>query len=159
MANPKGAPGNLKPVRTKEEAKKRGAAGGKKSGESRRAKRDIRQALEMVLNMGTAGAIDDRLAAEGYKKTDRTNMTAVAVGLVKKAQAGDVAAARTVMDFLGFVTEDQRLAREERQARTEAIKAETARKSEDFAPGVDGVEEEDVEDVHIYVPEKEDDEE
>lgn len=156
MANPKGTPGNLDPVRTKDEAKKRGSAGGKKSGESRRAKRDIRQAIELVLGMGTVGAIDDRLAAEGYKKADRTNMTAVAVGLVKKAQAGDVAAARAVMDFLGFVTEDQRLAREERQARIDVAKAEKARLSEGSAPWEDGGEEEDTEDVHIYLPAKED---
>ena len=54
MANPKGNPQNLQPVRTKEEAKKRGAAGGKKSGASRRKKRDARQAIRYVLDMASS---------------------------------------------------------------------------------------------------------
>lgn len=60
------------------------------------------------------------------------------------------------MDFLGFVTEDQRLAREERQARIDVAKAEKARLSEDYPPWAGGAEEEDAEDVHIYLPAKED---
>lgn len=157
MANPNGNPQNLNPVRTKKEARKRGAAGGIKSGESRRAKRDIKQTIEMVLNMGTSGPLDDRLAAEGYKKQDRTNMTALAVGLVKKAQSGDVVAARAVMEFLGFATEDQQIIREERKARTEAFKADAARKNDCPVYGTDREDCADVEDVHIYLPEKEDD--
>ena len=74
MANPKGNPQNLKPVRTKEEAKKRGAAGGKKSGAARRKKRDARQAIRYVLDMAATGKLDEKLEGLGFDEEDRTNM-------------------------------------------------------------------------------------
>lgn len=41
---------NLQPVRTKEEARERGRAGGKASGESRRRRKTLKEELELMLS-------------------------------------------------------------------------------------------------------------
>lgn len=43
---------NLKPVRTKEEARTRGSAGGKKSVEARRARKTLAEELRLLLSSG-----------------------------------------------------------------------------------------------------------
>ena len=63
MAKKGGAPENLDPVRTKEEAKKRGRNGGIKSGEARRNKRDAKNAMNLLLNMAAKGQLKDNLAS------------------------------------------------------------------------------------------------
>jgi hypothetical protein len=50
MANPKGNPENLDPVRSNAEAKKRGAAGGIASGKARREKKRLRELAQMILD-------------------------------------------------------------------------------------------------------------
>lgn len=50
MAKKKDGRDNLIPVRTEAEAKRKGAAGGKASGESRRRKADVKKTIEMILN-------------------------------------------------------------------------------------------------------------
>lgn len=49
---PRGNPQNFKKIRTSEEAKKRGSAGGKKSGEVRRARKTLREELLAILSDG-----------------------------------------------------------------------------------------------------------
>lgn len=46
---------NLDPVRTSEEAKKRGRAGGIASGEARRAKKNMRETAKALLEMKVVG--------------------------------------------------------------------------------------------------------
>ena len=46
---------DLKPVRTKEEAKERGRAGGIKSGEVRRAKKSMRETAKALMSMEEIG--------------------------------------------------------------------------------------------------------
>ena len=145
MANPKGNPQNLKPVRTKEEAKKRGAAGGKKSGASRRKKRDARQAIRYVLDMAATGKLDEKLEGLGFDEEDRTNMTGLTVAMMMRAASGDVSAYKALMDYGGFHP-DQKLKERESRARIAAME------SGGGAPGVDA-EEGSTDDVVIYVPE------
>jgi hypothetical protein len=49
---------NLKPVRSKEEARKRGKAGGIKSGEARREKKLFKEAIEKKLGQSLDGMIE-----------------------------------------------------------------------------------------------------
>jgi len=49
---PRGNPQNMRPVRSKEEAKKLGSLGGKKSGETRRARKTLREELLALLANG-----------------------------------------------------------------------------------------------------------
>lgn len=145
MANPKGAPENLRPVRSKEEAKKRGAAGGKKSGETRRKKRDAKQAISLLLGMAAKDNLEKNLKQLGYDTEDLTNMNALMARMFTKAMSGDVAAFKALMDYGGFHP-DQKLRDQEREARIRAL-------DDDGYPDTGGdLEEDDGEDVHIYLP-------
>ena len=72
---------NLKPYKkgdiTSEEAKKRGRAGGVKSGESRRAKRDAKSAVRYLLDLAAKGKIADNLKELGFPANEQTNMAAL----------------------------------------------------------------------------------
>lgn len=145
MANPKGGVENLRPVRTKEEAKKRGAAGGRKSGQSRRNKRDAKKAIELILNMEVTGKLADKLEELGIDPKDMTYMTAMTAIMALKASSGDVSAYRALMEYGGFNPE---LIRKENESRERAAYAKA------LQDGADGPSESDapVEDVQIYLP-------
>ena len=103
MANEK----NLKPIRalSKEEAKKRGAAGGKASGESRRRRKALREQMRMLLELPV---VDNKsfnaMAQFGVELDEIDNNTRLVYCLLKKAFTGDVAAIREVRSVIG---EDQ----------------------------------------------------
>lgn len=82
MANEK----NLKPARTKSEARALGAAGGKKSGEARRKKKTMRELLEIAMELPSG---------------DKTTAEAITAALLDKALGGDVKAYEVVRDTLG----------------------------------------------------------
>lgn len=152
MANPKGNPQNLQPVRTKEEAKKRGAAGGKKSGASRRKKRDARQAIRYVLDMAATGKLDEKLEELGFDEEDRTNMTGLTVAMMMRAASGDVSAYKALMDYGGFHP-DQKLKERESKARISSMEASARRDIGMLAPLGAGDDGEEAEDTIIYIPE------
>ena len=83
----RGNPENMKPVRSKEEAKKLGAEGGRKSGEARRKKASLRAALEVLL---------ERKGDDG-----KTGREALAVALYEQALKGDVRAFAELRDTVG----------------------------------------------------------
>ncbi len=116
MANPKGNPDNLKPIRSEEEARKKGSAGGKKSGETRRRKRDAQKAIKWMLDMAAVGALDERLEKLGIEEEDRTNMTALQISMLMKASSGDVNAYRALMDY-GGMNPEQKVRQKESEAR------------------------------------------
>lgn len=151
MANAKGAPDNLKPVRTKEEAKQRGRNGGKKSGESRRKKRDAKQSISLLLELAAQGNLDKNLKQLGFSEEDRTNMNALTARMFSKAMSGDVAAFKALMDYGGF-NPDQKLKDKEREARIRALEDDGYSQSPGGGGFDDGDEEGDTEDVVIYVP-------
>ena len=147
MANARGNPENLKPVRTTDEAKKRGAAGGKKSGAARRRKRDAKQAISLLLDMAAKDNLDKHLKKLGFEEEDRTNMNALMARIFTKAMSGDVAAFKALMDYGGFHP-DQKLKDKERAARIKALE------DGDLPPGGgDLPDDEEGEDVVIYLPE------
>lgn len=86
MANAK----NLKPVRSKEEARERGAKGGKRSGEARAEKKRLRECLEAIL--------DGEIEIDGNKVTVTEAMAATAV---RAALRGDWKAWELVRDTSG----------------------------------------------------------
>lgn len=73
---------NLKPVQSKEEARKRGRAGGIKSGEVRRQKKTLKSQLLLAL-------------------ADDATRAAVCNGLIAKAAAGDPRAFQIMRDTIG----------------------------------------------------------
>lgn len=78
MANEK----NLKPVRTKSEARKRGRAGGIKSGEKRAERKTLKEELLLILSQN---------------KTQNK----MSVALVEKAMNGDTKAYEVIRDTIG----------------------------------------------------------
>lgn len=101
MSKKGGAPNNLKPVRTKEEAKKRGKNGGIKSGEARRKKRDAKQAAKMILDLPASNQLSKNLESLGVKEEDFTNRVALFARAYVKAVAGDVTAMRFIIEMAG----------------------------------------------------------
>lgn len=88
---PRGNPENLDPVRSNEEAKKRGAAGGKASGKARRNKAMLRDCLEILM--------EKKVLSDDGKKI--TGAEALAVNLFQKALAeGDTAKAAKAFEVL-----------------------------------------------------------
>lgn len=80
---------NLKPIRSKEEAREKGRKGGISSGQSRKEKRKMRQILTELLE----------------RKGEEIEITkeGLAIALLRKAQQGDIKAFETVMKFIGDI--------------------------------------------------------
>lgn len=111
---------NLKPVRTKSEARERGRNGGKKSGESRRRKADFRRTLNLLLT----AKIDSPewtpvLEALGLESTLESAMLAAQI---KEAMEGNTKAAYFVAQYAGQSSEPEENIRN-READTELKKA------------------------------------
>lgn len=108
MAKKGGAPENLKPVRSKEEAKKRGRNGGKKSGEARRRKRDAQQAARLILNLPVAtGVMENNLKAMKLDEEDYTNRVALFARAFTQAMTGDVKAMQFIIEMAGETPDHQ----------------------------------------------------
>ena len=94
---------NMKPPRTKEEAKERGRNGGIASGEARRRKKTMREALEMLLyDTKLNEQTKQMLQAEGIKNADDFNHQMVITrSLIAKAESGDVQAYHAICAMIG----------------------------------------------------------
>lgn len=96
---------NLKPVRTKKEAKERGHKGGIASGEARRMKRTFKDRLKwlMELPMGE-GSVTEDTDIKNVRLIPSANLTAIdqiIVAQFQKAAKGDTKAAEFIRDTLG----------------------------------------------------------
>ncbi len=102
MAHETNAEKNLKPVRTKEEARERGRKGGIASGEARRRKRTMKNAAKFLLDMPVASDnISETMKKMGFEEEDLTNQMAVLVSVFRKAMEGNVKAAEFLRDTAG----------------------------------------------------------
>lgn len=111
---------NLKPVRTKNEARERGRSGGKRSGEVRRRKADFRRTLNLLLT----AEIDSPewtpvLEALGL---DSTLESAMLAAQIKEAMNGNTKAAYFVAQYAGQSPEPEENIRN-READTELKRA------------------------------------
>ena len=111
---------NLKPVRTKSEARERGRAGGKASGKARRRKADFRKTLNMLLT----AEIDSpewkpMLETLGVECTLESAML---MAQIKQAMLGSTKAATFVAKYSGQSPEPEEN-RRNREADTELKKA------------------------------------
>ena len=79
---------NLKPARTKSEAREKGKKGGIKSGEKRRERKKLRELLEIALQLQN-------------KETGEQNDFAIIAALIKKAVNGDTKAFELIRDTIG----------------------------------------------------------
>jgi len=110
MSRAGGAPENLDPVRTKEEAKKRGTNGGKKSGEARRKKRDAKAAAKLILDLAVSSDnVEENLRRLGIPDEDFTNRVALMARLLTDGLYGNTRATELLLRTAGEM-QDQVLA-------------------------------------------------
>lgn len=83
---------NLKPVRTKKEARERGRNGGIKSGEVRAKRKTLKEEL---------------LALLGTKIEDKTIQEKISFSLIQEALDGNVKAFETIRDTIGEKPQDK----------------------------------------------------
>ena len=90
---------NLKPVRTKREARERGRNGGIKSGEARRRTADLRDTMNKLLTMKVeVDGLSDVLRADGCESTYEEVIT---MAMIQQAMLGDVKAYKAIMQVVG----------------------------------------------------------
>ena len=96
---------NLKPVRTKSEARERGKKGGIASGEKRREKKAMKETLETLLQMplksDKAVDLDEIKDIAALKGKNITVQEAIMLAQIQKAMKGDTKAAEYVRDTSG----------------------------------------------------------
>lgn len=100
MANEK----NLKTQRerTKSEQREIARKGGIKSGQTRRNKKSMREALEMLMfDVEVDEAAKDKLRGAGINEKDFNNQMLITLGLMKKAREGDVQAYNAICSMIG----------------------------------------------------------
>lgn len=93
---------NLIPTnkRSKEEARKLGAKGGKRSGEVRKEKAELRKLFMQFVNMRPTEKESKQLVAMGFDDENLTNMTAYVVSLFKNGAKGNSKALEIGVDLL-----------------------------------------------------------
>lgn len=90
---------NLKPVRTKSEARERGRNGGIKSGQSRRRVAALRDTMNRLLTMKVeVDGLSDVLRADG---ADSTYEDVISMAMIQQAMMGDVKAYKAIMQVVG----------------------------------------------------------
>ena len=110
---------NLKPVRTKSEARERGRNGGKASGEARRRKADFRKTLNMLLTA--------EIENEEYKPilealgVECTLESALNMAMIKEGLSGNVKAYEAIAKYAGQSYQTER-DDEEQEIRTDRAK-------------------------------------
>lgn len=116
MANEK----NLKPVRSKREARERGKKGGIKSGETRRRKAALRNTMDRLLTMqAEVERLSDVLRADGGESTYEE---IIAMAMIQQASLGNVKAYQAIMKTVGQ-TEKSEADLEEQKSKVELNRA------------------------------------
>jgi hypothetical protein len=92
---------NLKHL-SSDEARKNGSKGGRASVQSRRNKKTMREALEMLMfDVEVDEAAKDKLRGAGINEKDFNNQMLITLGLMKKAREGDVQAYNAICAMIG----------------------------------------------------------
>lgn len=100
MANEKNLKKNSE--RTPSELREMTRKGGIKSGEARRNKKTMREALEMLMfDVEVDEAAKDKLRGAGIDEKDFNNQMLITMGLIKKAREGDVQAYNAICSMIG----------------------------------------------------------
>lgn len=100
---------NLKPVTSSDEAKKRGRNGGIKSGQTRRARKQARECMEIILKSKvTKEEHIEILSRMGIKEKDQQNiMLLMAALFYKGVSTGDSNAIKAVLEISGDLEQQQ----------------------------------------------------
>lgn len=97
--------------RSPSEVRENAAKGGKKSGETRRRKRDMKAKMKMLLDLPCSEQSDwNEASAMGIDVSEIDNETAMLIGLFKEAKSGNVQAVKEVRNILGKDNSSEELA-------------------------------------------------
>lgn len=96
--------------RTPSELREQTSKGGKKSGEARRRKRDMKAKMKMLLELPCVETDWNEAAIMGVDASDIDNETAMLIGLFKEAKSGNVQAVKEVRNILGKDNSSEELA-------------------------------------------------
>lgn len=111
---------NLKPVRSKREARERGRNGGIKSGATRRRKAALRDTMNKLLTMKVeVEGLSDILRSDGGESTYEE---VIAMAMIQQASLGDVRAYQAIMKTVGQ-TDKSEADLEEQRSKVELNKA------------------------------------
>ncbi len=114
--------------RTENEARELGSKGGKKSGETRRKKRDMKAKMKMLLELPCQDCNDYNSASEmGIDIDEIDNETVMLVGLFQQAKQGNVQAVKEIRNIIG---KDNSSAELELKRKELKLKEQAVKKSE-----------------------------
>ena len=89
-------------ARSPDELRANAAKGGRKSGETRRRKRQMKEIAKELLAMDvTSDKAKQQMKAYGLKDDELTNNMAIMIAMLNKAVKGDVKAAQFIRDTMG----------------------------------------------------------
>lgn len=110
--------GNLIPIRTESEAREKGAAGGRKSGETRRRKSAMRTTMKQLLSLPVQDMDTwNALSAMGVEPEQMDNQTALlAAVLAKGIRTGDFKTLLAVAAIAGEDNDAERLKLQKKKA-------------------------------------------
>jgi len=98
---------NLKPVRSKSEARERGRAGGKKSGVARRQRKSLKDSMNLLLSLEiTDKKRLDQALKMGFEERETDNSVLVTLALFDKAVKGDVMAIKELRSLIEETSND-----------------------------------------------------
>lgn len=96
---------NLKPVKSKNEARERGKNGGKASGESRREKKAVREIAKIILDLqlkkGKKYSVDDIRNISDINGKNISVKEAAVFAQINKALDGDIKAFQLLLEIIG----------------------------------------------------------
>lgn len=101
----KGNTSNLKPIRSKDEARELGKKGGKASGKARREKKTMQELckilLEVPLKEGKVSSVEEITSLATLKNKNITAQQAMIISLIQKAINGDMQAFHAIVELSG----------------------------------------------------------
>lgn len=137
--------GNLIPTnkRSKEEVRENASKGGKKSGEVRKQKAELKKLFLQYANMRPTEKESKQLIAMGFDDEDLTNMTAYVVSLFKNGAKGNPKAMEIGVDLM-LENNKKELENEKLRQEIERLKLEQEKLKKDLNIGADSFENLDV---------------
>lgn len=92
---------DLKPIRTTERAKELGRLGGKASAAKRKKRKQMKEAVQIFLDLACQGNLKKNLKAMGVEDCDMTNQMALIAMAFSLAIGGDIKAMEFLRDTAG----------------------------------------------------------
>lgn len=131
MANKTGNESNLNPVRTKDEARERGRAGGMASGAARRRRKSLQETARLVAKLPLNDIGVNRMKRtgvniDGVDPEDIITQLGIVIGIAGKAANGDAKAAKVFSDWMEDAErhKHEKVELEKKKQEVEKLKAE-----------------------------------